>query len=375
MATARRANTEVSDVTTSTASPQPGRVSRVGAALRKGLPPAAIVGLLAITMTLTFVPMGKSTSTSVADPLAAYETRVANRASREFARVPNPATLSTFDTSPTAVVPSPSPSPAPVVTESVVPVIPTPAPSVAPLAPPTVVAEVVVPKMDWSIRGEKAGVRWASSSVNVRKGPGTDHDVVTTLGEGRKVAITASENDGWRQVSLKNSVGWVKATFLTDVEPVAPTKVASSSTSSKKDSSSTSSKKPSGSSEKPAGNASSAGTCSKAGNAENGMKSNTVKVLRKLCAQFSSITSYGGYRAGSSGYHGSGRAIDAMISGDAGWDVANWARANASSLGVVEVIYQQKIWTTQRSGDGWRSMSDRGGATANHYDHVHISVG
>ena len=105
------------------------------------------------------------------------------------------------------------------------------------------------------------------------------------------------------------------------------------------------------------------------------MKSRTVTVLRKVCAQFPNITSYGGYRAGSSGYHGSGQAIDAMISGDSGWEVARWVRANASSLGVVEVIYSQKIWTTQRSGDGWRSMSDRGGATANHYDHVHVSVG
>ena len=28
----------------------------------------------------------------------------------------------------------------------------------------------------------------------------------------------------------------------------------------------------------------------------------------------------------------------------------------------------------QRSGEGWRGMSDRGNATANHFDHVHISV-
>ena len=105
------------------------------------------------------------------------------------------------------------------------------------------------------------------------------------------------------------------------------------------------------------------------------MKSRTVSVMRQVCSRFSSITSYGGYRAGSSGYHGSGQAIDAMISGEAGWEVARWVRANASSLGVVEVIYQQKIWTSQRSGDGWRSMSSRGSASANHFDHVHISVG
>ena len=57
-----------------------------------------------------------------------------------------------------------------------------------------------------------------------------------------------------------------------------------------------------------------------------------------------------------------------------GWDIANWTRANASKLGVSEVIYYQKIWTVQRSSEGWRPMSDRGSATANHYDHVHVSV-
>ena len=97
-------------------------------------------------------------------------------------------------------------------------------------------------------------------------------------------------------------------------------------------------------------------------------------MLRAVCAKFPAVKSYGGYRPGDSGYHGSGRALDIMISGEAGWEIARWARANAGSLGVVEVIYEQKIWTTQRSGDGWRSMSDRGGATANHYDHVHLSI-
>ena len=57
-----------------------------------------------------------------------------------------------------------------------------------------------------------------------------------------------------------------------------------------------------------------------------------------------------------------------------GWRLANWVRDNASKLGVSEVIYSQKIWTVQRSGEGWRGMSDRGSSTANHYDHVHVSV-
>ena len=41
---------------------------------------------------------------------------------------------------------------------------------------------------------------------------------------------------------------------------------------------------------------------------------------------------------------------------------------------MSEVLYSQKIWTVQRSSEGWRSFSDRGSTTANHYDHVHVSV-
>ena len=57
-----------------------------------------------------------------------------------------------------------------------------------------------------------------------------------------------------------------------------------------------------------------------------------------------------------------------------GQAIANYVRANAKALGVSEVIWSQRIWTVQRSGEGWRSMSDRGSPTANHYDHVHVTV-
>ena len=98
-------------------------------------------------------------------------------------------------------------------------------------------------------------------------------------------------------------------------------------------------------------------------------------MYRALCARYPQISSFGGRRSGDSGFHGTGRALDVMISNSSvGWDIANWTRANASALGVSEVIYSQKIWTVERSSEGWRSMSDRGSATANHYDHVHVSV-
>ena len=63
-----------------------------------------------------------------------------------------------------------------------------------------------------------------------------------------------------------------------------------------------------------------------------------------------------------------------MVSGDRGWQVANFVRENYVALGVSYVIYSQSIWSVERGGEGWRGMSSRGSATANHYDHVHVSV-
>ncbi len=54
--------------------------------------------------------------------------------------------------------------------------------------------------------------------------------------------------------------------------------------------------------------------------------------------------------------------------------IATWARSNAKKLNVYYVIWDQRIWNTQRSGDGWRQMRNGGSASANHKNHVHISV-
>ena len=57
-----------------------------------------------------------------------------------------------------------------------------------------------------------------------------------------------------------------------------------------------------------------------------------------------------------------------------GWNAAKWVRANAKCVGRERGHLHQQIWTVQRSSEGWRSMSDRGSPTANHMDHVHVSV-
>ena len=124
---------------------------------------------------------------------------------------------------------------------------------------------------------------------------------------------------------------------------------------------------------RPAGVTSAA--CPSGSKVESGLTKDAIRVHRSLCARFPQISAYGGVRSDSLPYHPSGRAVDAMIGNSSvGWQIANYVRSNAKSLGVSEVIYAQKIWTVQRGSEGWRSMSDRGSASANHYDHVHITV-
>jgi hypothetical protein len=108
------------------------------------------------------------------------------------------------------------------------------------------------------------------------------------------------------------------------------------------------------------------------------------QVRDQIDRRFGPFPAIGCYRAESSGEHPLGRACDFMLSsggimpsgpwvqrGDA---IAAWARANASRLGIMYIIYRQRIWDIRMGSSGWVPMEDRGSITANHFDHVHISV-
>ena len=211
---------------------------------------------------------------------------------------------------------------------------------------------------------EVSGTRYTTTGVNVRAKATTGAEVVVSLAKGAAVSSTGVQLNEFSQIRYNGKAAYVSSDYLTKTKPAAPTPTQKTTSSSSTSSSSGSSN---------SGGGISGAACSKSSGIESGLTSNGVKAYRAICANFPAVSSFGGYRP-SADMHGSGRAIDAMVSGAAGWEIANWVRANASSLGVTEVIYSQKIWTTQRSGDGWRSMSDRGSTTANHYDHVHVTV-
>lgn len=108
--------------------------------------------------------------------------------------------------------------------------------------------------------------------------------------------------------------------------------------------------------------------------------------VRDLVKQLFSVRyTIGCLRPGDPLDHGKGRACDFMLSSGGvmptaeeiqrGYDISNWAAANASELGIHYVIYRQRIWNIDpRAGLGWRLMGDRGSITQNHFDHVHISI-
>ncbi len=81
------------------------------------------------------------------------------------------------------------------------------------------------------------------------------------------------------------------------------------------------------------------------------------------------IDDIGGYRAGSK-EHGSGKALDLMTFGDVakGNAIAEYLLANRKALRIQHVIWRQRI----NYGSGWKRMPNRGSATANHMDHVHV---
>jgi hypothetical protein len=119
----------------------------------------------------------------------------------------------------------------------------------------------------------------------------------------------------------------------------------------------------------------SAAPCPISSSIQSHLTANARAVYRAVCAAFpGTVSSFGGYRAGSSGDHGTGRAVDIMVSGDPGLAIAQYVQAHAEALHVTYVIYQQKIWLAGQPTSQWTPMEDRGSRTANHYDHVHVSV-
>lgn len=178
---------------------------------------------------------------------------------------------------------------------------------------------------------------WTATTLNLWTEPGKKARQVGEIATGEKVLVTGRSLYGREEIVLDGKSRWVTAGYLTADEPLAI-----------------------------------GGACTNGTSVPSGVSPNIVAVHQAVCADFPEITIYGTLRG--DGDHSKGIAIDIMVSGDRGWQVAEFVRANYAALGVSYIIYSQNIWSVERSGEGWRSMSDRGSITANHYDHVHVTT-
>jgi len=187
------------------------------------------------------------------------------------------------------------------------------------------------------------GTRYATATLNIRSTYTAKYRLITEVPRGMKLSITGVVKNGRMQIVFEKTVRWVTAKYLSKSSPrsMPPSWRA----------------------------------------VERGLKPNAIKVHRAARAKFPQITTYYTLRSGMFTDHSTGRALDLMIpnyksaSGKAfGYKVAAWAKANAKPLGINYVIWNQHIWNIQRDSEGWRYMADRGGDSANHKNHVHITV-
>ncbi len=121
------------------------------------------------------------------------------------------------------------------------------------------------------------------------------------------------------------------------------------------------------------------------GGSADGLTPRAVQV-RQLVTDTFGVTDIGGFATdghapGSDHY--TGRAIDVMLTprGPAntalGWRIATYLQSNAQALGITYLIWDGRIWSPERAGEGWRVYrhpSGQSSPTLDHLDHVHVSV-
>jgi uncharacterized protein YraI len=187
------------------------------------------------------------------------------------------------------------------------------------------------------------GTRYATATLDIRSTSSESYVAVAEVPRGTPLSITGVIEDARMQIVWNRSVRWVTAKYLAKTQPPVDDGAGAA--------------------------------------VERGLTRNAIKVHRAARLAYPQITTYYGVRRDSIPDHPSGRALDLMIPGYSkasgralGADIAAWARTNAKELGIQYVIWNQRIWNVHRNEEGWRYMADRGGDSANHRNHVHVTV-
>lgn len=183
---------------------------------------------------------------------------------------------------------------------------------------------------------------WTTDDLNIWSEPGKKAELLGEIEAVSKVLVTGRELYGRQEIVRDGKARWVTAGYLSKDKPeLGPTLD---------------------------------GSCTNGSTVPSGVAPGVAAVHEAVCANWPEITSYGTFRSDSDSDHSSGRAVDIMVSGSLGQEIADFLRENYAEFDISYIIYSQQIWSVERSGEGWRGMEDRGSTTANHYDHVHVSV-
>jgi hypothetical protein len=317
--------------------------------------PAVVVAVSAIVIAVALAVVttrpSEAIDASSIDPTAALTAiQSAQRRNDRADRSNNRAALPSTSTSSSAAA---DPKPAAPATPSTKPTTKA-KPSKKPTAPAKPVAKKPVPKKPVALP-DVVGQRFATAALKVRTTASTSATVREIIPRGTRIGVTGTTERTFAQVVIDGKTAWLSKAYLSMTKP----KPITSTTS--------------GSPDAPPSSGTSTAPCATGSSMESGLSSNAIRVHRSACAAFPSVRRFGG--VGPTGEHAAGRAVDIMVGGDSLGDaISAWARRNAGALHISEVIWSQHIWTVQRSSEGWRPMSDRGSATANHYDHVHVTV-
>ena len=189
--------------------------------------------------------------------------------------------------------------------------------------------------------------KWTTTDLNLWSSSSQAARQVGLLKTGKHVLVTGRTADGRVELVVGGQSRWVTAGYLADSKPDTTSAAGVSA----------------GLSMAPCPD----------GSVEYRLTPAAVYVYRSVCHAFPQITSYGGWDA--HGEHVSGKAIDIMTSDvTLGNQIAAFLQAHAAELNLYDVIWWDRIWTPVRAAEGWRAYGDHGSPTANHMDHVHVSV-
>jgi hypothetical protein len=189
--------------------------------------------------------------------------------------------------------------------------------------------------------------KWSTVDLNLWSSSSPAAKQLGLLSAGKHVLVTGRTADGRIEVVVNGRSRWVTAGYLSDDKPDSTSGITAAA----------------GLSMAPCPD----------GSVEYRLTPAAVYVYRSVCHAFPQITSYGGWD--DHGEHVTGKALDIMTSDvSLGNAIAAFLQQHASELHLYDILWRQHIWTPVHASEGWRLFADRGSPTANHDDHVHVSV-